>query len=43
MMQVVPVTIELRNAAEEMQVTLLPHSLTVFDLALAQSRLVAEM
>lgn len=41
--KVVPVTIELRNAAEEMQVTLLPHSLTVFDLALAQSRLVAEM
>jgi alpha-N-arabinofuranosidase len=42
-MQVVPVTVQLRNAAEEMEVTLSPHSFTVFDLALAQSKLVAEM
>ncbi|KAM3273913.1 hypothetical protein ACQJBY_043222 [Aegilops geniculata] len=41
--RVVPVTIELRNASEEMEVTLPPHSLSAFDLALAQSRLVAEM
>ncbi|XP_037440413.1 alpha-L-arabinofuranosidase 1-like isoform X1 [Triticum dicoccoides] len=41
--KVVPVTIELRNASEEMEVTLPPHSLSAFDLALAQSRLVAEM
>ena len=41
--KVVPVMIELRNAAEEMEVTLPPHSLSAFDLALAQSRLVAEM
>ncbi|KAM3255988.1 hypothetical protein ACQJBY_048880 [Aegilops geniculata] len=41
--KVVPVTIELCNASEEMEVTLPPHSLSAFDLALAQSRLVAEM
>ncbi|KAI4991732.1 hypothetical protein ZWY2020_040118 [Hordeum vulgare] len=41
--KVVPVTVELRDAAEEMQVTLPPHSLTAFDLALAQSRLVADV
>jgi alpha-N-arabinofuranosidase len=41
--QVAPVKSELSNAAEEMQVTLAPHSFTTFDLALAQSKLVAEM
>ncbi|KAM0893587.1 hypothetical protein ACQ4PT_025012 [Festuca glaucescens] len=41
--KVVPVMVQLRNAAEEMQVTLSPHSFTAFDLALAQSKLVAEM
>ncbi|CAM0950366.1 unnamed protein product [Alopecurus aequalis] len=41
--KVVPVTVELRNAAEEMQVTLVPHSFNAFDLELAQSKLVAEM
>ena len=42
-MQVVPVTCQLRNAAEQMQVTLAAHSFPSFDLALAQSELVAEM
>jgi alpha-N-arabinofuranosidase len=42
-MQVVPVKVELRNAAEQMQVTLPPHSFTALDLALPQSTLVAEM
>ena len=41
--QVVPVKSELSNAAEQMQVTLAPHSVSAFDLALAQSKLVAEM
>jgi alpha-L-arabinofuranosidase len=43
MVQVVPVKSELHNAAEEMQVTLAPQSFSSLDLALAQSRLVAEM
>ncbi|CAL4981696.1 unnamed protein product [Urochloa decumbens] len=38
--KVVPVKRQLRNAAESMQVRLAPHSLTSFDLALAQSTLV---
>jgi alpha-N-arabinofuranosidase len=42
-MQVVPVTTQLGNAAEQMQVTLAAHSFSSFDLALAQSKLVAEM
>ncbi|CAO2143162.1 unnamed protein product, partial [Urochloa humidicola] len=41
--KVVPVKSELSNAAEQMQVTLAPHSFSSFDLALAQSKLVAEM
>ncbi|TVU27137.1 hypothetical protein EJB05_29719 [Eragrostis curvula] len=41
--KVVPVKSELPNAAEQMQVTLAPHSFTSFDLALAQSKLVADM
>uniref|UniRef100_A0ACD5XTI7 Uncharacterized protein n=1 Tax=Avena sativa TaxID=4498 RepID=A0ACD5XTI7_AVESA len=41
--KVVPVTVELRNAADVMQVTLPPHSFSAFDLALAQSTLVADM
>ncbi|XP_072151726.1 alpha-L-arabinofuranosidase 1-like [Setaria viridis] len=41
--KVAPVNSELSNAAEEMQVTLAPHSLSAFDLALAQSKLVAQM
>ncbi|GJM88103.1 hypothetical protein PR202_ga04129 [Eleusine coracana subsp. coracana] len=41
--KVVPVKSELSNAASEMQVTLAPHSFSSFDLALAQSQLVAEM
>ncbi|VAI04060.1 unnamed protein product [Triticum turgidum subsp. durum] len=41
--KVVPVTSQLRNAAEQMQVTLAAHSFSSFDLALAQSELVAEM
>jgi alpha-L-arabinofuranosidase len=43
MVQVVPVKSELRNAAPQMQVTLAAHSFSSFDLALAQSKLVAEM
>ena len=39
--QVVPVKMQLRNAAEHMCVKLAPHSLTSFDLALAQSKLVS--
>lgn len=38
--QVVPVKRQLRDAAEQMRVKLAPHSLTSFDLALAQSKLV---
>ncbi|VAH92861.1 unnamed protein product [Triticum turgidum subsp. durum] len=41
--KVVPVTSQLQNAAEQMQVTLAAHSFSSFDLALAQSELVAEM
>ncbi|KAF8707194.1 hypothetical protein HU200_030441 [Digitaria exilis] len=41
--KVAPVKSELSNAAEQMQVTLAPHSFNTFDLALAQSKLVAEM
>uniref|UniRef100_A0A0E0R3R3 non-reducing end alpha-L-arabinofuranosidase n=1 Tax=Oryza rufipogon TaxID=4529 RepID=A0A0E0R3R3_ORYRU len=41
--KVVPVKSQLSNAAEQMQVTLAPHSFSSFDLALAQSKLVAEM
>ncbi|CAN6344293.1 unnamed protein product [Urochloa humidicola] len=41
--KVAPVKSELSNAAEQMQVTLAPHSFSMFDLALAQSKLVAEM
>jgi len=41
--KVVPVKSELSNAAEQMQVTLAPYSFSAFDLALAQSKLVAEM
>nr|CBX25410.1 hypothetical_protein [Oryza glaberrima] len=41
--KVVPVKSQLSNAAEQMQVTLVPHSFSSFDLALAQSKLVAEM
>ncbi|GJN13887.1 hypothetical protein PR202_gb00642 [Eleusine coracana subsp. coracana] len=41
--KVVPVKSELNNAASEMQITLAPHSFSSFDLALAQSQLVAEM
>ncbi|XP_039835507.1 alpha-L-arabinofuranosidase 1-like isoform X1 [Panicum virgatum] len=41
--KVVPVKSELSNAAEQMQVTLAPHSVSAFDLALAQSKLIAEM
>jgi len=36
--KVVPVKMQLRNAAEHMRVKLAPHSLTSFDLALAQSK-----
>ncbi|RLM58598.1 alpha-L-arabinofuranosidase 1-like [Panicum miliaceum] len=38
--KVVPVKRQLRDAAEQMRVKLAPHSLTSFDLALAQSKLV---
>ncbi|CAN6374835.1 unnamed protein product [Urochloa humidicola] len=38
--KIVPVKRQLRGAAEHMQVKLAPHSLTSFDLALAQSELV---
>ncbi|CAD6268778.1 unnamed protein product [Miscanthus lutarioriparius] len=41
--KVAPVKSHLCNAAKQMQVTLAPHSFTTFDLALAQSKLVAEM
>ncbi|AQK57199.1 Putative alpha-L-arabinofuranosidase family protein [Zea mays] len=41
--KVVPVKSDLSNAAEQMQVTLAPRSFSSFDLALAQSKLVAEM
>jgi alpha-N-arabinofuranosidase len=41
--KVVPVKSELRNAAPQMQVTLAAHSFSSFDLALVQSKLVAEM
>jgi alpha-N-arabinofuranosidase len=41
--KVAPVKSALSNAAEQMQVTLAPHSFSTFDLALAQSKLVAEM
>ncbi|PNT77043.1 hypothetical protein BRADI_1g57017v3 [Brachypodium distachyon] len=42
--KVVPVKKDLPNAAEEMQVSLVPHSLTSFDLALDQyGKLVADM
>ncbi|KAF8671608.1 hypothetical protein HU200_049932 [Digitaria exilis] len=41
--KVAPVKSELSNAAEQMKVTLAPHSFNTFDLALAQSKLVAEM
>lgn len=41
--KVVPVRIALRDAAEEMEVMLAPHSFSAFDLALSQSELVAEM
>ncbi|TVU50704.1 hypothetical protein EJB05_02091 [Eragrostis curvula] len=41
--KVVPIKSQLRNAAEQMQVTLAPHSFSSFDLALSQSKLVAEM
>ncbi|KAL6865096.1 hypothetical protein ACP4OV_016247 [Aristida adscensionis] len=40
---VVPVSRELPNAAEDMQVMVHPYSLTSFDLALDQNNLVAEM
>uniref|UniRef100_A0A0E0MJ79 non-reducing end alpha-L-arabinofuranosidase n=1 Tax=Oryza punctata TaxID=4537 RepID=A0A0E0MJ79_ORYPU len=41
--KVVPVKSQLSNAAEQMQVTLAPHSFSSFDLALAQSKLVADI
>jgi hypothetical protein len=41
-MQVVPVTSQLRNAAEQMQVILPAHTFS-FDLVLAQSKFMAEM
>jgi hypothetical protein len=40
-MQVVPVTSQLRNAAEQMQVILSAHSF-LFDLVLAHSKLIAD-
>jgi hypothetical protein len=42
-LQVAPVKSQLSNAAEQMQVTLAPHSFTAFDLALAEPKLVAEI
>ncbi|PWZ32930.1 Alpha-L-arabinofuranosidase 1 [Zea mays] len=41
--KVAPVKSQLSNAAEQMQVTLAPHSFTAFDLALAEPKLVAEI